>query len=643
MKVRIPLLLLLCAALVLPVSASPKDEWLSVRSKNFTLVGNAGEKDVRRVGTKLEQFRETFRQLFPRANFNTTKPNIVVVFKNQKDYRPFKPVRADGKIDDWIAGYFQPGEDANYITLSTERESSSTYRTIFHEYVHFIVDNNFGKATVAPWFNEGLAEYYETFTLENDQKAMLGNLNENHLFLLQQQKLIPLETFFRIDYYSLHNQGNHGKTIFYAQAWALMHYLQQGNKGARRAQLGKFINLIINNKPPKEAFQEAFQTDYATMEKELRDYVNQRSFTGTVVTLKDKLTFDAEMKTAALNEAESTAYLGDLLLHTNRLEDASKMLRQAIALDDKNTMAHSSLGMALVRQNKFDEAKQHLEKAVGLNSKNYLPHFYYAYALSREEMDSSNFVRSYPADKADKMRQSLMKAIELNPSFAETYRLYAFINLVNNTQLDDAVAALDRGLQLEPGNQQLALDKSQIFMRQEKFDEARRLAKKVFESAAEPQLRANAQILINNINSFEAQLRDIAERNKRPRVEGTEETIVQLSDEELINQSLNEAVRKPRAGEQRIIGFLTKIDCDPNAVSFIVKAEEKTFKFRSDQFQNIFLMAFTSEATGQEIGCGARKNEEYVIATYKPADPKAKHQGELVALEFMPKTFKLKQ
>ena len=26
--------------------------------------------------------------------------------------------RADGKTDEWLAGYFQPGEDVNYITLS---------------------------------------------------------------------------------------------------------------------------------------------------------------------------------------------------------------------------------------------------------------------------------------------------------------------------------------------------------------------------------------------------------------------------------------------------------------------------------------------------------------------------------------------
>ena len=41
-----------------PVSA--KDTWTSVRSKNFLLVGNASEKEIRQVGVRLEQFREVF-------------------------------------------------------------------------------------------------------------------------------------------------------------------------------------------------------------------------------------------------------------------------------------------------------------------------------------------------------------------------------------------------------------------------------------------------------------------------------------------------------------------------------------------------------------------------------------------------------
>ena len=91
----------------------------------------------------------------------------------------------------------------------------------FHEYVHFIINTNFGKSDVPPWFNEGLAEYYQTFEIEEDQKVKLGLPQGNHLDLLQQTKLIPLGTFFNVSNRALNENAAHSRSIFYAQAWIL--------------------------------------------------------------------------------------------------------------------------------------------------------------------------------------------------------------------------------------------------------------------------------------------------------------------------------------------------------------------------------------------------------------------------------------
>ena len=54
-----------------------------MRSKHFLLVGNASERDIRKVATKLEQFRDVFARLFPKANLNSPVPITVIVFKNR--------------------------------------------------------------------------------------------------------------------------------------------------------------------------------------------------------------------------------------------------------------------------------------------------------------------------------------------------------------------------------------------------------------------------------------------------------------------------------------------------------------------------------------------------------------------------------
>lgn len=381
-------------------SVTPKDEWLNVRSKNFNLIGNASEKDIRKVATKLEQFREAFRLLFTRANLSSPIPTNVVVFKSDSAYKPFKPRRADGKADDFIAGYFQPGDDVNYITLSTGGDDAETYGTIFHEYVHFIVNTNFGKSDVPPWFNEGLAEYYQTFVMEDDIKAKLGLFQANHLSLLAQNKLIPLNTFFNISNSALHQNGSHSRSIFYAQAWAIIHYLLSNKKSD---EMSKFLALSVKRAADEKTFQEAFQMTYAQMEKELRQYVSKGSYQYTNVVFKNKLTFDAEMQSASLSEAETNAYLGDLLYHTNRADDAESYLNAAL-LEPNSGMANTTLGVVKIRQRKFDDAKKYLDKAISTDPKNHMAYYRYAYLLSRENRDEFGYVSAFSPEKTEDVR-----------------------------------------------------------------------------------------------------------------------------------------------------------------------------------------------------------------------------------------------
>ena len=100
--------MLFAALYAVPAVAKPNDEWLRIRTTNFTLVGNASAADIRRVAIRLEEFREAFRQVFYRAELTSPVPTTVVVFKSNLAYRPFKPHRADGTIDDSITGYFMP-------------------------------------------------------------------------------------------------------------------------------------------------------------------------------------------------------------------------------------------------------------------------------------------------------------------------------------------------------------------------------------------------------------------------------------------------------------------------------------------------------------------------------------------------------
>ena len=365
-------LFLFVLALTLCPDASAQDKWTQVRSKNFYLIGNASEKDIRKVGTKLEQFRESFRLLFSSMNLNASIPTNVVVFKNDSAYKPFQPRRANGKINEEVAGYFQPGEDVNYITLSAGGDAKDVYGTIFHEYVHFIIDTNFGRSEVPQWFNEGLAEYYQTFEIADDIKIKLGLPQSGHLMLLQQSQLMPLEQLFNVTNYQLLQTGGHSRSIFYAQSWALVHYLTQGGK---TEALSKYLSAVIKGTESKAAFEQAFQSTYSQMEKDLKNYVSKRSYNFNEVTFKQKLDFDTAMQASPLDESATNAYLGNLLYHNNRHDEAEPLLVAALKTQPDSSLANTTLGMVKIKQRKFDDARNYLEKAIAGDPKNHLAYY----------------------------------------------------------------------------------------------------------------------------------------------------------------------------------------------------------------------------------------------------------------------------
>ena len=651
---------LFCTLLFLVAASNTlaKDEWLQVRSKNFYLVGNASEKDIRKVGVKLEEFRETFRLVFPSVSLTSPIPTNVIVFKSDSAFKPFKPRRNDGKADNFIAGFFQPGPDANYIAVSADGVDDEMYKTIFHEYVHFIVNTNFGKSEVPPWFNEGLAEYYSTFAIENDQKVMLGVRIADHLLLLQQSKLMPLDQLFKVTGRQWLAQGHGTRSILYAESWALIHYLIFSGKGSG---LDKYLNGVIKGTPQERAFQDAFQMTYAQMESELKKYVNKNSFQYYLLTLKNKLDFDTQMLVSPYGDADANARLGDFLYHNNRADDAEAYLTTALSIDPQLSAANTTMGLVKMRQRKFDEARTYLEKATSEDQKNHIALYNYAYLLSREGRDDLGFGREFSKESADKMRAALKRAIAIAPDFGESYDLFAFICLVTGEQLDEAANLLRNALKQQPGNERYALRIAELYAREGKFDDAAAIAAK-FAQSDDDEIRSRAESLTAQINSrkqYEQQLAAFKNRvNGNTPVAGTSndtpilrrrEPSDKLSEDQLAKiteeanlRSINDALRGVKDGEKRVVGTIQKIECKGRDISYLVKTVDSNLTLTSKDFQMLEVNSFAADTNNINIGCSADLSALNAVVTFKESIPqKAGVRAELVSLEFVPQNFRL--
>ena len=630
---------LLFLSAVIPAPVFAKDEWVSVRSRNFLLVGNASEKQIRQVGTRLEQFRAAFARLFGRANLDSHSPTTVIIFKSHESYRPFK-----SKSN--TAGFFQSNAHINYITLTTEvRGQQSPYTVVFHEYTHLLVNSL--NANMPIWFDEGLAEYYSTVDINGDQKVVIGEPIARHLSQLRRNPMLSLKTLFQVDRQSPYYNESNKQSVFYAQSWALVHYLMAGKDGQLATQLGKFVDLMADNVPSEQAFRQSFAMSFENMEKEVRGYVQRDRYPTRSSVLESKLGFDAEMKAARLSDAEALAYLGDLMLQGNRSESES-YIQKALALDPNLGMAHASLGLLRARQGKLDEARASMERAVATDPPNYLSHYYYAFVLSRTGISGTHMVLGFTDETIAKMREELKKAIELKPEFREAHNLLAFVNLVSGSQLDEAVKILTQSLADSSGRKDLLLMLAQVYMHQEDYEAARSTLAKLNLNNSNAQLPGQVQDLLGQITAAEEVLssrhagKAVVSAVTRDAAKQTNPVADSEAVENVdVSTVLRAALRKPENGEMQIQGTLVRIDCDDRGFTLLLKVGERVMSLKTSGFKDLNLRSFSADA-GREITCGPRMAGSNVVVNYvRPAEARSQVAGVTKSIEFVPSDFKL--
>jgi len=306
--------------------------------------------------------------------------------------------------------------------------------------------------------------------------------------------------------------------------------------------------------------------------------------------------------------------------------------------------------MLRIRQKRFGEATKALQQAVAGPSSNYLTHYYYAFALSKEGQGGMGSVNSYPAETVKIMRAELKRAIELNPSYTESLVLLAFVDMVAGEELAEAAELFKKVIELSPGRQDLVVELGQLYLRQEKLDLALETLRPI-RNAQDPQLQKQAEILVQSIERLQKQAAERTVNREAPAAAGAKgqepagNTENQNSTRSESDQIL-EALRDVKAGELRLQGTFVKLDCDNRGIAyFTIQASDGLHKIRAVVLNRVLFRTFV--AVQPDMTCGVRKNPENVVLTYRsstdPKDVRAKIEGDAVAVELVPKEFKLKR
>ena len=244
---------LACFVVVLTAGpAAAKDKWINLTTKNFNIISNADEGGTRKLALKLEQFHFIFSKIFNLPLERSIK-TTVMVFKNESSFSLYKPLYNGRPAN--VAGYFQGGEDENLIVMDISANQERPMSVIYHEYTHLLTSNTPRDWPV--WMKEGLAELYSSFDVFNGM-VLLGMPIPRHVALLRQKTFIPLTDLLSVDHASsLYNERDR-QGIFYAESWALCHYMMIGDNNAREAQMVEYTTLIDQGVDSDQAFAQAF-------------------------------------------------------------------------------------------------------------------------------------------------------------------------------------------------------------------------------------------------------------------------------------------------------------------------------------------------------------------------------------------------
>lgn len=647
MKTKAHRLILLALSMILVVagatSVSAAQKWKSIRSGQIRLAGDVSEKKLSHLYQKIRHLRIIFNDVLEPEEKPYRVPTYIIIFNSEKEFRKFKQFSVGGRKD-WVAGFFQPGEDVNFIALSDKGKTADTVRTIFHEYTHSLVNIYFGPEMAPPWINEGLSEYFEHTQITKRREARLGLPRIAHGQVIDLGDLMPLDEFFRIDYRYLDRQPEKGVERFYFQAWLLIHFLLNSDGDPAVSEKNKqFLRLALTGEEPGRAYQKIFSEGIETLEEKLKQYLIRGIFP-----IKKRIIEEDEKSVKPPPRPLSAAEIGTFkayLLYSMRSYDAAEInLREVLANDPRLAEAKLILGLLKMDLGEFAEARKWLEEAVSGDPDNFLIHYRYAYLLSREEAELIGLIRPYDSKRFELMRRSLRRAMALNPVFAESFYLFAFINLVQDVDYDGGIAALERALELAPDNLWYRMRLGEFFYRQGEIDRAEEIARLVAEKTNDQRLADYARRNLAAIS--ELRERKNKETGGQPEnylrdSEGTltEAELKQL-EEKLVVEALNQMLRKPKEGEERIIGTLSKIDCRRRGIYYHIKTETGQISFRSRNFENLRFAIYNNSLDGERIKCGSSFPGNLVIITYHPAaDPAAAVTGEVIGLEFVPPYF----
>jgi len=479
--------------------------WIEVQSPHFAVDSNASEQDARRVAEQFEMIRAVFLEYYGHTGASDA-PITILAAKDEETLRMLLPEFWEKKNSVHPAGVFLGGGDANYVALrldvSLNQGADVPYEPVYHEYVHYLMRHR--RSQLPLWMVEGLAEFYGNTRAEGN-KVLVGAPNAGNVRLLQGTVLLPVNALFDVDASSPYYHEENKTSIFYAESWALTHYLITRDWKEKTQRMNDFDALLRNGVDQREAAARTIG-DPAGLDTMLQKYIQNSAFYDLKL---DRPKIDESgFQARGMSNAESLAVRADFMAHDGHYPQAQAMLEEALKLDPKLGPACESMSLLYLTQRNRAQASKWASQALALNPQSFRANYYTAVTLTESGLHDENTL--------SKAEASLRTVVKINPAFAQAYDLLAYVlSQPGPTQkLDEAYMATIQAIELEPSNIYYRIRAVDVLEKQGRAEDAILAANFTISRAKTPADHAMAEASLAGAQQFQASQKKMKEQQE---------------------------------------------------------------------------------------------------------------------------------
>ncbi len=487
---RIALFVCLIGAFA-PFAGAQTDTWLELRTPHFVIVSNASEKEGRRVARQFEGMRSVFQRVFPDAELDRAAPILVFAVQDKRALQALEPevYLGTGKLN--LGGLFISAPEKNYVLILMNASGVHPYAPIYHEYAHFVF--SLRPQWMPLWLSEGIAEFYQNTEILDD-KVRLGKGDPYLQSVLERNQLLPLPTLFAVDQHSPYYHEADKGSIFYAESWALTHYLKDKDDLDGGHRLTDYLDLLQTKVDPVVAATQVFG-DLSQLQKDLKKYAVNAGYAVSEIAGATDVD-DSSFAARPLTQEQADNLRAEFLAHDGREGEARALLQGVLHEDEANVAARETMGYIALRNQKFDEARKWCQEAIKLDNQSLTAHYFFAVASLRAGMP----------DKAARasVEDSLRTVIKLNPSFARAYDALAMFYLQQGTNLSEAHELIEKAVQMAPGAPEVRVDEAQVLSAMNKNKDAMDVLDMALRMAHTPEQTAAVESVLQSLQKLEA-------------------------------------------------------------------------------------------------------------------------------------------